>query len=267
MSQSIIGRCRSPLLSRLCVAASESTTTTCLRSRHYDSNVVVSDEQIDEALQHDADTSFAKEFFQIPGAGHRLFLIQPIGSVFKKSIHQMDPMAQPELQVDENKALVATLPRWRVVKHAIATCHSYRMKTIFGRGNYQDLIGKARSAGGISAVMLGIDVLSGTQYNQFTEDLQMPVYDRYRIVLEIFRRHAKTRESKLQVELAQLPYLRAKLSQCNNDFRYFHGEGSIVGSHSRLSKETISKALNVSTSVFKFNGACFLRNILNRTDS
>lgn len=45
----------------------------------------------------------------------------------------------------------------------------------------------------------------------------MPVFDRYAIVIQIFREHAKTPEAKLQVELAEIPYVWKKISLSAED--------------------------------------------------
>ena len=37
---------------------------------------------------------------------------------------------------------------------------------------------------------------------------KVPVYDRYMLVIQIFREHAVSKEAKLQVALAEIPYLR-----------------------------------------------------------
>ncbi len=37
------------------------------------------------------------------------------------------------------------------------------------------------------------------------------VVDRYSLVLQIFQRHARTREARLQVSLAEIPYLKQRL--------------------------------------------------------
>jgi len=53
--------------------------------------------------------------------------------------------------------------------------------------------------------------LSGTQRVELERELGIPVLDRYNVVLQIFHRHARTKEAKLQVALAELPYLRSRL--------------------------------------------------------
>ena len=37
------------------------------------------------------------------------------------------------------------------------------------------------------------------------------LFSRYSVILQIFQKHAQTREAKLQVRLAEIPYLKARL--------------------------------------------------------
>ncbi|GBN31208.1 hypothetical protein AVEN_271698-1, partial [Araneus ventricosus] len=41
---------------------------------------------------------------------------------------------------------------------------------------------------------------------------------RYQIILQIFHNHARTNEAKLQLALAEIPYLRVKLSSFSHTF-------------------------------------------------
>lgn len=55
------------------------------------------------------------------------------------------------------------------------------------------------------------DELSGAQVKNLEANLGVKVIDRTTLILEIFSRRAKTREAKIQVELAQLKYRAARL--------------------------------------------------------
>ncbi len=55
------------------------------------------------------------------------------------------------------------------------------------------------------------DTLSPSQLRNLQKVLKVPVMDRTRLILEIFERRARTREAKLQVELAKLQYLKPRL--------------------------------------------------------
>src|SRR3954462_12957908 len=68
-----------------------------------------------------------------------------------------------------------------------------------------------------SCAELGVDVvvfdneLSPSQLRQITETVGCKVLDRTQLILDIFAARARTREGKLQVELAQLKYLLPRL--------------------------------------------------------
>ena len=55
------------------------------------------------------------------------------------------------------------------------------------------------------------DTLSPSQIRNLQKVLNVPVTDRTRLILDIFERRARTRESRLQVELAKLQYLKPRL--------------------------------------------------------
>ncbi len=54
--------------------------------------------------------------------------------------------------------------------------------------------------------------LTPTQLRNLERDLETRVIDRTQLILDIFARHARTREGQLQVELAQLNYLLPRLA-------------------------------------------------------
>lgn len=55
------------------------------------------------------------------------------------------------------------------------------------------------------------DTLSPSQLRNLQKLLGIPVADRTRLILEIFERRARSREARLQVELAKLQYLKPRL--------------------------------------------------------
>ena len=55
------------------------------------------------------------------------------------------------------------------------------------------------------------DELTPTQQRNLEEALQVKVIDRTALILDVFSRHARTHEGKLQVELAQNQYLLPRL--------------------------------------------------------
>ncbi len=63
---------------------------------------------------------------------------------------------------------------------------------------------------GVDTVIFSHD-LSGTQQRNLEEVIEKKTIDRTQLILDIFARHAKTPEGKMQVELAQLQYLFPRL--------------------------------------------------------
>jgi GTP-binding protein HflX len=81
--------------------------------------------------------------------------------------------------------------------------------TFIGRGKI-DEVQQAVNRGGAEAVFLD-DELTPGQLRNLEERLKVKVIDRTALILDIFALHARSREGKAQVELAQLNYLLPRL--------------------------------------------------------
>ena len=82
--------------------------------------------------------------------------------------------------------------------------------TLLGRGKVDELKALAES---VDAGLILIDFdLSPTQQRNLEAALDCKVIDRTQLILDIFALRARTREGRLQVELAQLNYLLPRLS-------------------------------------------------------
>jgi GTP-binding protein HflX len=84
-------------------------------------------------------------------------------------------------------------------------------RTLLGAGKLEDLVVRAFQHD-VDLVIFDQD-LSPVQARNLTERLDLRVIDRTQLILDIFAQHAKTRDGKLQVELAQLRYLLPRLAQ------------------------------------------------------
>jgi len=82
--------------------------------------------------------------------------------------------------------------------------------TLIGRGKLQEIAGAAASAQA-DLVIFDHD-LSPSQQRNVEDAVNVRVIDRTQLILDIFARHARTREGQLQVELAQLEYLLPRLA-------------------------------------------------------
>ncbi|HEU5233347.1 MAG TPA: GTPase HflX [Terriglobales bacterium] len=82
--------------------------------------------------------------------------------------------------------------------------------TLIGRGKLEEIQGAV--AGSQADVVLFDHDLSPSQQRNIERELDARVIDRTQLILDIFARHARTREGQLQVELAQLEYLLPRLA-------------------------------------------------------
>jgi len=82
--------------------------------------------------------------------------------------------------------------------------------TLIGEGKVEEIAGVAASTNA-DLVLFDHD-LSPTQLRNLEAALPCRVLDRTQLILDIFARHARTREGQLQVELAQLEYMLPRLT-------------------------------------------------------
>jgi GTPase len=81
--------------------------------------------------------------------------------------------------------------------------------TLIGSGKLEEI---AAAAAAVSADLLLFDHdLTASQQRNIENIVDTRVIDRTQLILDIFARHARTREGQLQVELAQLEYLLPRL--------------------------------------------------------
>lgn len=82
-------------------------------------------------------------------------------------------------------------------------------RTLIGRGKAEDI--RELCEEGVDLVIFDDD-LTGSQQRNLEATLQRKVIDRTGLILDIFAQRARSREGKLQVELAQLKYLLPRLT-------------------------------------------------------
>jgi GTP-binding protein HflX len=82
--------------------------------------------------------------------------------------------------------------------------------TLIGLGKLQEIAGAVASAG--AELVLVDHELSPSQQRNIEQEVNARVIDRTQLILDIFARHARSREGQLQVELAQLEYLLPRLA-------------------------------------------------------
>ena len=82
--------------------------------------------------------------------------------------------------------------------------------TLIGSGKLEELKGAIASTS--PDLVIFDHELTPSQQRNLERELDVRILDRTQLILDIFARHARTREGQLQVELAQLQYLLPRLA-------------------------------------------------------
>ncbi|KAG1688824.1 Bifunctional arginine demethylase and lysyl-hydroxylase JMJD6 [Nymphon striatum] len=180
-------------------------------------------EQLENMLEESASELLDEEIVNISnrdnfisGTGHKVFVIQPVEWKIRKEFEG----TTHELRLQEAVALAETLPNWKVIKSCVLRSIGINSTMVFGRGNLKMLKDTISSDNNITALFISTNMLNGGQHHLLENLFKVPVYDRYSIVLQIFKDHAHTREAILQVALAEIPYLR--LNEMHTENRNWH---------------------------------------------
>jgi GTP-binding protein HflX len=110
----------------------------------------------------------------------------------------------------EELAALAMSAGARVVERQIQSRPKVDSATFVGSGKVEEL--KAQVLFHEATTVIFDRELSPTQQRNLEKALDVKVLDRTQLILDIFARRARTREGKLQVELAQLNYLLPRLT-------------------------------------------------------
>jgi GTPase len=119
----------------------------------------------------------------------------------------------PEFDADESLGELRSLAESagaRIVGEILQRRDRFDPATLVGAGKLEEIAGAAAS---VQADLLLFDHdLSPSQQRNIEKIVHRRVIDRTQLILDIFARHARTREGQLQVELAQLQYMLPRLA-------------------------------------------------------
>lgn len=118
-------------------------------------------------------------------------------------------LSEAEESLDELAELAASAGA-EVADRVIQSREAPEAATLIGSGKVGELSAAVRG-GAIDAVIFDQD-LTPTQQRNLEKALDTKVIDRTQLILDIFASRARTREGRLQVELAQLNYLLPRLT-------------------------------------------------------
>jgi len=110
----------------------------------------------------------------------------------------------------EELALLADTAGARVLGSLVQRRGPIHPATFIGKGKLEELAELARDRD--ADLVIFNDDLSAPQIRNLEQELAVKVVDRSELILDIFARRARTREARLQVELAQLEYTLPRLT-------------------------------------------------------
>ncbi|HSD92630.1 MAG TPA: GTPase HflX [Methyloceanibacter sp.] len=114
----------------------------------------------------------------------------------------------PQARLDEAAGLAAAIDL-KVAAKGVVPVPTPRPATLFGSGKVEELKGLVRAE---EAGLVIVDhPLTPVQQRNLETAWQVKVLDRTGLILEIFGERARTREGRLQVELAHLVYQKSRL--------------------------------------------------------
>ncbi len=124
------------------------------------------------------------------------------------SVRHRNEGSDPHAKLAEIVALVRSQGD-RVVGEEIILLSRRDPRTLLGRGASENIAAHAAECG---ADLLVFDAeLSPSQMRNLEDLCGIAICDREAVILNVFLRHAKTRSARMQIEIAQLEYLRPRI--------------------------------------------------------
>jgi len=149
-------------------------------------------------------------------------------------------LREPASRLEEAEGLARALDL-EVVAAEIAPLRAVTPATLIGGGKVASF-GEAIAEHEIDVVVID-DALTPVQQRNLEKAWQVKVIDRTGLILEIFARRARTREGKLQVELARLAYERSRLVRTWTHLERQRGGFGVMGGPGETQIETDRRLL------------------------
>jgi GTP-binding protein HflX len=190
-------------------------------------------------LTHDSDLENGDASPRSRGVDHRLRRQNAL------VVHPVRPIRRTEearavARLDEAVGLALALDL-HVAAKEIVILREVSPPTLFGRGRVETL-GSLCEAEAIDVVVVD-DALTPVQQRNLEKAWQVKVLDRTGLILEIFALRARTREGRLQVELARLAYERSRLVRTWTHLERQRGGFGVMGGPGETQIETDRRLL------------------------
>ena len=113
-----------------------------------------------------------------------------------------------------------------IVEEVTQNLNEINIKSYIGKGKIEEL--KIAINATDADVVICNDELTPSQISFLEKTLEILIFDRTYVILEIFKRRAKTREAILQVDIASLRYMLPRLSSLRSGFSRQRGAGGMA---------------------------------------
>lgn len=175
---------------------------------------------------------------ETPTDAQTLLVIQPE--------YKLGPMEKPYVpaafKLEEAVSLAEAISGWEVHSQRVDAIRIPHNRFLFGKGKTAELKSIVRGLP-VSGVFINVPTLTPLQHHSLEQLFKKDVFDRFGIVLRIFKERAKTREAKVQVELAEVPYLKARIAEDDRRFDQQRGGVSKMGGAGETPREIARRNL------------------------
>lgn len=156
----------------------------------------------------------------------------------KKAIlvgYQLNDNDSFDYEMDELASLCEAIDI-EVIDRVTQKGESINVKTYLRKGKMEELVDLIEVSG--ATLLVFNDELSPSQISAINKLVDITVYDRTYIILEIFKQRAKTKEALLQVNIATLRYMRGRLVGLHEGLSRQRGGASSGGAYGKGRGET-----------------------------
>ena len=150
----------------------------------------------------------------------------------------------PELRAAQLAEIVALVQHQgaRVLGQEFHHLTEPNPRSLLGKGTARAMADRARSLG---ATLLVLDAeLSASQTRNLEDAAGIAICDREAIILNVFLRHARTRRARIQVEIAQLDYLRPRIRGVGLDMDQQTGGSNNARGPGETASELLARKLD-----------------------
>ncbi|WP_048646382.1 GTPase HflX [Nitratireductor soli] len=157
----------------------------------------------------------------------RAIVVSPVLAAERRAAESSATIVRsPEARSEEAVGLAEAIDL-DVISAEIIPVNAPRPATLIGTGKLEELAGRVAEAE-IEVVIVD-HPLTPVQQRNLEKALNAKVLDRTGLILEIFGRRARTKEGRLQVELAHLEYQRGRLVRSWTHLERQRGGGGFMG--------------------------------------